>query len=168
MWLQGARRRTRGNQGVAVSLTERRVRFTATAQRQVRREKAWWLENRAYVDVFAEEIESSLQILAVFPGVGTTYIRKLEPSASAACTSARLTVIFITVSMSAKLSFGPCGEPVAVVLLESGHRVLFARVRRTALPISRAEASVSCEPRERDAVLPRSAPAASACSAVLL
>ncbi|MBI3403638.1 MAG: hypothetical protein HY048_19670 [Acidobacteria bacterium] len=33
-------------------MTPRRVRFTATARRHVKREKQWWLENRIHVEVF--------------------------------------------------------------------------------------------------------------------
>ena len=51
----------------------RRVRFTATAQEHVRREKAWWLANRDHADVFTEEIEQALRIIAVLPGDGTAY-----------------------------------------------------------------------------------------------
>jgi len=54
-------------------LKDRSVRFTATAQRHVKREKTWWLENRAHADVFATEVEEALRILAIFPGVGTPY-----------------------------------------------------------------------------------------------
>jgi len=51
----------------------RRVRFTATAQRQVRREKAWWIENRIHQDVFVAEFEEALRVLAFLPGAGTPY-----------------------------------------------------------------------------------------------
>ena len=54
-------------------MRERRVRFTATAQRHVNREKAWWLENRAHRDLFAADIENALRILAFLPGIGTPY-----------------------------------------------------------------------------------------------
>jgi len=54
-------------------LTERRVRFTATARRQVDREQAWWLENRDYRELFATELEDAIRILAVPPGAGTPY-----------------------------------------------------------------------------------------------
>jgi plasmid stabilization system protein ParE len=54
-------------------LTPRRVRFTATAQRHVRREKAWWLENRTHTEVFANELEAALQVVALLPGAGTLY-----------------------------------------------------------------------------------------------
>ena len=54
-------------------MKERSVRFTATAQRHVKREKTWWLENRPSTDVFATEVEEALRILAIFPGVGTLY-----------------------------------------------------------------------------------------------
>jgi plasmid stabilization system protein ParE len=54
-------------------LKPRRVRFTETAQRQVRREKEWWLKNRDHADVFAAELETALRILALLPGAGTEY-----------------------------------------------------------------------------------------------
>jgi plasmid stabilization system protein ParE len=54
-------------------LKNRRVRFTATAQEHVRREKAWWLANRDHADVFTEELEKALKIIAALPGVGTLY-----------------------------------------------------------------------------------------------
>lgn len=51
----------------------RRVRFTVTAQRHVRREKTWWLENRTHTAVFATEFEEALRIPALLPGAGTLY-----------------------------------------------------------------------------------------------
>jgi plasmid stabilization system protein ParE len=54
-------------------LKPRRVRFTATAQRHVRREKAWWLENRIHTEIFATELEAAFRILALLPGAGTLY-----------------------------------------------------------------------------------------------
>jgi hypothetical protein len=54
-------------------LKQRRARFTATAQRHVRREKLWWLENRIHSEVFATEFEEALRILAVLPGAGAIY-----------------------------------------------------------------------------------------------
>jgi plasmid stabilization system protein ParE len=54
-------------------LKERFVRFTATAQRHIKREKTWWFENRADTDAFATEVEDALRILALFPGIGTLY-----------------------------------------------------------------------------------------------
>jgi plasmid stabilization system protein ParE len=54
-------------------LTPRRVRFTETAQRHVRREKAWWLENRDHTDVFVGELEAALRVIALLPGAGTPY-----------------------------------------------------------------------------------------------
>jgi plasmid stabilization system protein ParE len=55
-------------------VTSRRVRFTATAQEHVGREKAWWLENRNHTEIFATELEEALKILALLPGAGTPYI----------------------------------------------------------------------------------------------
>ena len=54
-------------------MNARRVRFTATAQRHVRREKAWWLENRIHQDVFVSEFEEAIRVLAILPGAGTAY-----------------------------------------------------------------------------------------------
>lgn len=54
-------------------MTPRHVRFTATAQGHVQREKAWWLENRIHTEIFATELEAALQILALLPGAGTLY-----------------------------------------------------------------------------------------------
>jgi len=54
-------------------LTPRLVRFTGTAQDHVRREKAWWFENRTDTEIFATEIEHALKILAVLQGAGALY-----------------------------------------------------------------------------------------------
>lgn len=54
-------------------MTERRVRFTATAQRHIRHEKQWWLENRIHTEIFTIEFEEALRILALLPGAGTPY-----------------------------------------------------------------------------------------------
>ena len=54
-------------------MNPRRVRFTKTARRHVRREKDWWLENRIHADVFVTEFEEALRILAWLPGAGTSY-----------------------------------------------------------------------------------------------
>lgn len=51
----------------------RRIRFTRTAQAQIQRETAWWLENRDHADVFADELEQALRVLSVLPGAGTPY-----------------------------------------------------------------------------------------------
>lgn len=52
----------------------RHVRFTATAQEHVRREKTWWIENRIHTEIFAAELEESVRIVAVLPGAGTPYV----------------------------------------------------------------------------------------------
>jgi plasmid stabilization system protein ParE len=54
-------------------LTRRRVRFTSTALEQVRREKAWWIQNRDHPDVFADELERVVEILSALPGIGSPY-----------------------------------------------------------------------------------------------
>ena len=51
----------------------RRVRFTATAQRHVQREKTWWLEHRDHPEIFASELEEALQVVALLPGAGSVY-----------------------------------------------------------------------------------------------
>jgi plasmid stabilization system protein ParE len=54
-------------------LTRRRLRFTSTALEHIRREKTWWIQNRDYPDVFADELERVLEILSTVPGIGTPY-----------------------------------------------------------------------------------------------
>lgn len=54
-------------------MTERRVRFTATAQDHVARERRWWLENRDYRELFALELEDAVRMVALLPGAGTLY-----------------------------------------------------------------------------------------------
>ena len=54
-------------------MSPRRVRFTATAQRHVRQEKTWWLDNRLHGDLFATEVEEALRVLSLLPGAGTPY-----------------------------------------------------------------------------------------------
>jgi len=54
-------------------LKQRRVRFTETAQEHVWREERWWLENRVHTEIFAEEFEQALRILAALPATGTAY-----------------------------------------------------------------------------------------------
>jgi hypothetical protein len=60
-------------------LTPRRVRFTATAQRHVDRERQWWLEHRVHVDVFADEFEQALKVLALLPAAGSAYSQAAVP-----------------------------------------------------------------------------------------
>ncbi|PYR51280.1 MAG: hypothetical protein DMF89_06100 [Acidobacteria bacterium] len=60
-------------------MKNRRIRFTATAQEHVRREKAWWLANRDNTGVFAEELEQALKIVATLPGAGTPYAQSPVP-----------------------------------------------------------------------------------------
>jgi hypothetical protein len=50
------------------------VRLTATAQRHVEREHAWWIRHRDYAAVFAEELEQAIGVIAVLPGAGTLYV----------------------------------------------------------------------------------------------
>lgn len=54
----------------------RRVRFTATAQRQVRHQRQWWIENRDHVDVFAVELREAVRVLKLLPGAGGPYPHK--------------------------------------------------------------------------------------------
>ena len=60
-------------------MKQRHVSFTRTAQRHVAQEKAWWRENRDYPEVFVEELEQALKVIAVLPGAGTLYARSLIP-----------------------------------------------------------------------------------------
>ncbi|MEO8482134.1 MAG: type II toxin-antitoxin system RelE/ParE family toxin [Acidobacteriota bacterium] len=54
-------------------MTERRVRFTATALGHVAREQQWWLANRDYGDLFATELEEAVRWVALMPGAGSLY-----------------------------------------------------------------------------------------------
>ena len=54
-------------------MNTRRIRFTATAQRHVRRERQWWSENRDHVEVFAIEMREAIRVLKVLPGAGGAY-----------------------------------------------------------------------------------------------
>ena len=56
-------------------MKQRHVSFTLTAQRHAAQEKAWWFENRDYPEVFVEELEQALKVVAVLPGAGTLYAR---------------------------------------------------------------------------------------------
>lgn len=49
------------------------MRFTETAQRHVRRERTWWLENRDYPEIFAGDLEAALRLVALLPGAGSRY-----------------------------------------------------------------------------------------------
>jgi hypothetical protein len=42
-------------------------------------EREWWLENRIHLDVFSEEFEQALKVLAILPGAGTSYPRAGVP-----------------------------------------------------------------------------------------
>jgi len=57
----------------------RRVRFTATAQEHVRREKAWWLAHRDYPDVFVDELARALEVVSRLPGAGSPYAASPVP-----------------------------------------------------------------------------------------
>lgn len=54
-------------------MKQRRVSFTLTAQQHVTREKAWWLANRDHPEVFAEELQQAIKVVAMLPGAGTPY-----------------------------------------------------------------------------------------------
>lgn len=54
-------------------MRERRVRFTATAQGHIDRERQWWREHRDHREIFAAELEEAVQILTVLPGAGAAY-----------------------------------------------------------------------------------------------
>ncbi len=55
-------------------MTERRVRFTATAEQHVEHERVWWLTNRDHQALFATELQSATRILAILPSAGTPYL----------------------------------------------------------------------------------------------
>jgi hemolysin-activating ACP:hemolysin acyltransferase len=39
----------------------------------VTHEKTWWRENRIHGEIFAEELEEALGVVALLPGAGATY-----------------------------------------------------------------------------------------------
>lgn len=47
--------------------------LSLTREGFIRREERWWLENRDPPEVFGDEFERALKILAVLPGAGTLY-----------------------------------------------------------------------------------------------
>jgi hypothetical protein len=55
------------------------VRFSKTAADQVRAERRWWVENRLRTDVFAEELDEAVRIVAILPGAGTPYEEETFP-----------------------------------------------------------------------------------------
>jgi len=54
-------------------VSRRKVRFTATARRQVRILKQWWRENRAYPEIPDQDLAKALDLLAGFPQIGSPY-----------------------------------------------------------------------------------------------
>jgi hypothetical protein len=54
-------------------VNRRAVFFTATAQRHVERERAWWLANRDHTEIFADELGRAVDLVRVLPGAGTPY-----------------------------------------------------------------------------------------------
>jgi hypothetical protein len=56
-------------------LKRRHVSFTLTAQKHVSLEKAWWLANRDHPEVFVDELEHALKIVAILPSAGAVYAR---------------------------------------------------------------------------------------------
>ena len=54
-------------------MSERQVRFTPTAQKHVKSEKQWWLENRVHTEICATEFEEALKVLTLVPGAGSPY-----------------------------------------------------------------------------------------------
>jgi len=53
----------------------RRVQFTATARRHVIRERDWWVSNREQVDAFMADLDRTINLIAMLPGVSSTYVR---------------------------------------------------------------------------------------------
>lgn len=61
-------------------MKERRVRLTATAEQHLEQERAWWRTNPDHQALFATELESAMQILAIIPGVGAPYLLSPIPA----------------------------------------------------------------------------------------
>jgi hypothetical protein len=53
----------------------RRVQFTATARRHVVRERDWWIKNREQLGVFASDLDRTMDLIAMLPGVSSSYAR---------------------------------------------------------------------------------------------
>ena len=60
-------------------MKRRQVRFTATALLHCKREKEWWVENRADGDNFTEDLADALRLVASFPAAGTSYTATALP-----------------------------------------------------------------------------------------
>jgi len=56
-------------------VTRRRVQFTATARRHLLRERDWWMNNREHIDAFTSDIERTVNLIAILPGVSSAYSR---------------------------------------------------------------------------------------------
>lgn len=51
-------------------MKQRRVRFTAAANRHFNSKRLWWIKNRDHRELFATELGRTLRILSILPGVG--------------------------------------------------------------------------------------------------
>lgn len=60
-------------------MKKRLVRFTATAQLHLAREKAWWLSHRDYLEVFGAELAQAIDVIALLPGAGADYVQSPVP-----------------------------------------------------------------------------------------
>jgi hypothetical protein len=53
---------------------ERRVWFTETAEEHVKREHAWWRDNRDHQQLFQSELDLAIELVAMLPGTGSVYV----------------------------------------------------------------------------------------------
>jgi hypothetical protein len=60
-------------------LKQRHVSITLTAQQHVEQERAWWLANRDHPEIFSDELEQAVKIVAMLPGAGGVYSRSPVP-----------------------------------------------------------------------------------------
>lgn len=87
----------------------RRVRFTDTASSHVDRERTWWLKNRELPDLFATELEKTIEILALLPGAGAPYRQSGVPDLRRLYVRNLGCHLYYTFDAQTKSSFGPCG-----------------------------------------------------------
>ncbi len=91
-------------------MKERSVRFTATAQRHVNREKTGGLRTESTAMYSRLRLKKPSKFCPSFLALAHS-TRKPDCPARADCTCARSIAIFITRSMNAKSSSVRCGEP---------------------------------------------------------
>jgi len=52
---------------------QRRIRFTAIAEKHIENKRAWWRKNRDNQEIFELELKQGVAQIAALPGIGTSY-----------------------------------------------------------------------------------------------